>query len=58
MEKKDVDAVKRGVKYLMRRQLDSGDWPQEGISGVLKNTAYHNVFPICALGRCFWRRFR
>lgn len=56
---KDVDAVKRGVKYLMRRQLDSGDWPQEGISGVFNRsvgityTAYRNVFPIWALGRCY-----
>eukprot|EP00934_Nitzschia_sp_Nitz4_P009040 Nitzschia sp. Nitz4//scaffold140_size61219//7444//10392//NITZ4_006431-RA/size61219-processed-gene-0.1-mRNA-1//1//CDS//3329536200//9030//frame0 len=53
-----LDAVKRGVKYLMQRQLPSGDWPQEGISGVFNRsvgityTAYRNVFPIWALGRC------
>ena len=35
-----------------------GDWPQEGISGVFNRacgityTAYRNVFPIWALGRC------
>jgi squalene/oxidosqualene cyclase-like protein len=29
----DVTAVKRGVKYLLKRQLPCGDWPQEGIAG-------------------------
>lgn len=54
----DVVAVRRGVQYLMKRQLDCGDWPQEGISGVFNRacgityTAYRNVFPIWALGRC------
>lgn len=54
----DVNAIKRGIKYLMKRQLPSGDWPQEGISGVFNRacgityTAYRNVFPIWALGRC------
>lgn len=55
----DVEAVKRGIKYLLKRQLPSGDWPQEGISGVFNRacgityTAYRNVFPIWALGRCY-----
>jgi lanosterol synthase/cycloartenol synthase len=55
----DVDAIRRGVQYLMKRQLPSGDWPQEGISGVFNRsvgityTAYRNVFPIWALGRCY-----
>ncbi len=54
----DVDAVRRGIKYLISRQLPSGDWPQEGIAGVFNRacgityTAYRNVFPIWALGRC------
>jgi cycloartenol synthase len=54
----DVKAVKRGISYLMRRQLPSGDWPQEGIAGVFNRacgisyTAYRNVFPIWAIGRC------
>mmetsp|Transcript_23740 Transcript_23740/g.50823 ORF Transcript_23740/g.50823 Transcript_23740/m.50823 type:complete len:1267 (+) Transcript_23740:97-3897(+) len=54
----DIDAIRRGVHYLMKRQLDCGDWPQEGISGVFNRacgityTAYRNVFPIWALGRC------
>ena len=54
----NVDAVRRGVKYLMKRQLPYGDWPQEGIAGVFNRacgityTAYRNVFPIWALGRC------
>ena len=54
----DVEAIRRGVRYLMERQLPSGDWPQEGISGVFNRsvgityTAYRNVFPIWAMGRC------
>lgn len=54
----NVDAIKRGVEYLMKRQLPSGDFPQEGISGVFNRacgisyTAYRNVFPLWALGRC------
>ena len=54
----NVEAIRRGVRYLMSRQLDYGDWPQEGIAGVFNRacgityTAYRNVFPIWALGRC------
>lgn len=54
----DLSAIRRGVQYLMTRQLDCGDWAQEGISGVFNRsvgityTAYRNVFPIWALGRC------
>jgi squalene/oxidosqualene cyclase-like protein len=54
----NVEAVKRGVHYLVQRQLPCGDWPQEGISGVFNRacgityTAYRNVFPLWALGRC------
>lgn len=53
----DTEAVRRGVAYLMKRQLPDGDWPQEGISGVFNRacgityTAYRNVFPIWAIGR-------
>ena len=54
----DVAAIRKGVQYLMMRQLECGDWPQEGISGVFNRacgityTAYRNIFPIWALGRC------
>jgi len=54
----DVHAVKRGCLYLMKRQLPTGDFPQEGISGVFNRacgityTSYRNVFPMWALGRC------
>lgn len=54
----DVRAVARGVRFLLRRQLPWGDFPQEGIAGVFNRacgityTAYRNVFPIWALGRC------
>ena len=54
----DTKAIKRGVAYLMKRQLPSGDWPQEGIIGIFNRsigityTTYRNTFPIWALGRC------
>jgi squalene cyclase len=54
----NVKAIQRGVQYLMKRQLPCGDWPQEGIAGVFNRacgityTAYRNIFPIWALGRC------
>eukprot|EP00927_Polykrikos_kofoidii_P026769 TRINITY_DN23781_c2_g1_i1.p1 TRINITY_DN23781_c2_g1~~TRINITY_DN23781_c2_g1_i1.p1 ORF type:complete len:865 (-),score=112.79 TRINITY_DN23781_c2_g1_i1:234-2747(-) len=53
----DVAAVQRGVAFLMRRQLASGDWAQENISGVFNRsvgityTSFRNVFPLWALGR-------
>ncbi|MEM7103538.1 MAG: terpene cyclase/mutase family protein [Bacteroidota bacterium] len=53
----DVAPIERGMRLLMDRQLDNGDWNQEAISGVFNNncmityTAYRNVFPMWALGR-------
>jgi len=55
----DTAAVRKGIRFLMTRQEENGDWPQEGISGVFNHTcaitytAYRNVFPIWALGRYF-----
>ena len=55
-EFEDRAVIDRGVKLLMERQQSSGDWEQEGISGVfnlncmITYTAYRNVFPIWALG--------
>lgn len=49
--------IDRGIQFLMKRQLPSGDWDQEGITGVFNRscgityTAYRNCFPIWALGR-------
>jgi lanosterol synthase/cycloartenol synthase len=53
----DREAIDRGIKFLMSKQLPSGDWDQEGITGVFNRscgityTAYRNVFPLWALGR-------
>ncbi len=50
-------AIDRGIQYLRDKQLPSGDWAQEGITGVFNRscgityTAYRNVFPIWALAR-------
>ena len=44
----NVEAVKRGVQYLMNRQLPCGDWPQEGIAGVF-NRACGASFNDCIL---------
>ena len=53
----DTEALRRGVAFLRSRQLPTGDWPQEGITGVFNRacgityTSYRNSFPIWALGR-------
>eukprot|EP00597_Dinobryon_sp_UTEXLB2267_P004200 CAMPEP_0170065056 /NCGR_PEP_ID=MMETSP0019_2-20121128/5292_1 /TAXON_ID=98059 /ORGANISM="Dinobryon sp., Strain UTEXLB2267" /LENGTH=828 /DNA_ID=CAMNT_0010271841 /DNA_START=1237 /DNA_END=3723 /DNA_ORIENTATION=- len=53
----DTEAIKRGIDYLIHKQLPSGDWAQEGITGVFNRscgityTAYRNVFPLWALCR-------
>ena len=58
----DRTIIDRGIKLLIDRQQDSGDWLQENISGVFNHncmityTAYRNVFPIWALGRYMKRR--
>ena len=52
------EAIQRGVQYIIKRQLPSGDWSQEGIYGITNRTLgityanYRNIFPIWALGRC------
>ncbi|XP_046553648.1 LOW QUALITY PROTEIN: lanosterol synthase-like [Haliotis rubra] len=52
-----VDVIERGVRLLMDRQHDNGDWPQENIAGVFNKscaisyTSYRNIFPIWTLGR-------
>lgn len=53
----DKIAVDKGIKFIMQKQLPSGDWDQEGITGVFNRscgityTAYRNVFPMWALAR-------
>eukprot|EP00929_Paragymnodinium_shiwhaense_P104219 TRINITY_DN6837_c0_g1_i1.p1 TRINITY_DN6837_c0_g1~~TRINITY_DN6837_c0_g1_i1.p1 ORF type:complete len:821 (-),score=147.37 TRINITY_DN6837_c0_g1_i1:88-2550(-) len=53
----DTRAVTRGIQFLMKRQLPTGDWEQENIAGVFNRsvgityTAFRNVFPLWALGR-------
>lgn len=53
----DSDAVRKGIEFLMRRQLPTGDWAQENIAGVFNRsvgityTAFRNVFPLWALSR-------
>jgi squalene cyclase len=53
----DKAALDRGRDFLMRRQLPTGDWAQEGITGVFNRscgityTAYRNLFPMWALAR-------
>ena len=51
------EAIHRGVRFIMQKQLSSGDWDQEGITGVFNRscgityTAYRNVFTMWALAR-------
>ena len=53
----DRSVIDRGIDFIKKRQLVSGDWPQEAISGLFNHncmityTAYRNVFPIWALNR-------
>nr|XP_025841310.1 lanosterol synthase [Vulpes vulpes] len=52
-----VEALERGVRCLLRKQLPNGDWPQDNTAGVFNKscainyTSYRNVFPIWTLGR-------
>ncbi|XP_047702930.1 lanosterol synthase isoform X2 [Prionailurus viverrinus] len=52
-----VEALEKGVRCLLRKQLPNGDWPQENIPGVFNKScvinysSYRNIFPIWALGR-------
>jgi lanosterol synthase len=56
------DVIEKGIRLIMQRQEENGDWPQENISGVFNHnctisyTSYRNVFPIWALGR--WLKYR
>ena len=51
------DKIDAAIALICQRQLPSGDWAQENISGVFNHncmityTAYRNVFPIWAVGR-------
>ncbi|CAJ1016897.1 Prenyltransferase and squalene oxidase repeat/Squalene-hopene cyclase N-terminal domain [Leishmania shawi] len=56
-------AVDRGVQLIMSRQLASGDWRQERISGVFNGNnpihypGYKNSMPVWALGKYnMWKR--
>jgi squalene/oxidosqualene cyclase-like protein len=48
-------ATQRGIKYLLGRRKESGDWPREGVNGVFFGTAmleyklYNSYFPAMAL---------
>ncbi|NOT10331.1 MAG: terpene cyclase/mutase family protein [Methylococcaceae bacterium] len=51
--------IESGIKVLLKRQSDIGDWPQENISGVFNYNCmityanYRNIFPIWALNRYY-----
>lgn len=55
--KVDRTPLDEAARQILSRQLPTGDWPQEGISGVFNGncmityTAYRSIFPIWALGR-------
>ncbi|CAI5756411.1 unnamed protein product [Candida verbasci] len=52
----DVEVIKRGIKFLMNRQLPTGEWKFEDIEGVFNHScaieypSYRFLFPIKALG--------
>lgn len=49
--------LEKGIQFIISRQEATGDFPQEGISGVFNGncmetyTSYRNVFPLWALAR-------
>ncbi|MGY6275426.1 terpene cyclase/mutase family protein [Methylomonas sp. MgM2] len=55
----DKPAIESAIALLINRQTDTGDWPQENISGVfnyncmISYSNYRNIFPIWALSRYF-----
>lgn len=55
----DKKAIAAGIKVLLSRQTDLGDWSQENISGVFNYNCmityanYRNIFPVWALSRYY-----
>jgi lanosterol synthase len=50
-------AIERGITWLIGRQQDNGDWPQQTVNGVFFGAAmldyrlYHTYFPTWAISR-------
>jgi len=59
VESTDSAVLQRAKQFILDRQLDNGDWPQENISGVFNHTCmisysnYRNIFPIWALSKYY-----
>lgn len=57
----DNQVIETGIKVLLNRQTDIGDWSQEAISGVFNYNCmityanYRNIFPVWALNRYYGR---
>ncbi len=55
----DKAAIEKGIEFILSRQESTGDFPQEGISGVFNGncmetyTAYRNIFPLWAVARYY-----
>ena len=55
----DKQVIERGIEFILSRQEVTGDFPQEGISGVFNGncmetyTSYRNVFPLWAMARYY-----
>jgi lanosterol synthase len=55
--RRHLDAAKRGVEFIRSRQLATGDWAQERISGVFNGNCaihypgYKNSMPVWAIGK-------
>ena len=51
----DRFSIRKGIDFLVSKQLPGGDWAQESVSGIFNRTcgitytAYRNVFPLWAL---------
>lgn len=53
----DKLCIEKGIQFIIKAQLENGDWPQQAISGVFNHncmisyTNYRNIFPLWALQR-------
>uniref|UniRef100_F7DV81 Terpene cyclase/mutase family member n=1 Tax=Monodelphis domestica TaxID=13616 RepID=F7DV81_MONDO len=53
----NIDAVERGVAFVLGKQQPNGDWPQENTTGVFNKSCaitysnYRNIFPVWTLAR-------
>lgn len=57
-----TEHIERGIRFLVKQQLQNGDWPQQNAVGAFNKTCaitysnYANIFSIWTLGR-YWNSY-